>query len=171
MGFFDKTRYVRALFLLVPLGLSFIYFSSKSLLTDISDLPKVFGIIENIAHTETYFKFQNRSFLSPTISVKLADNPETYITAITKHINIIDSVLVKGDIITIWIKTDREKNEIVQIQKEGKVIIPYDKGFAVSWGFLVAGIIISFIAIGYLIKYPEDIMGKKENIKESLLTD
>lgn len=50
MGFFDKTRYLRTLLSLAPMGLVLIYFGSKSLLTNINDLPKIKGTIESIKY-------------------------------------------------------------------------------------------------------------------------
>lgn len=86
-----------------------------------------------------------------------------YTTAFKGYKNIIDSTLSNGDEVIIWTKeVGKSKNEIAQIEKDGKLIIIYHKSNVFSYGCLIAGIIISFIAIGYLIKYPEDLMRKKK---------
>ena len=92
----------------------------------------------------------------------MTNNQIDYTTTIKSHMEIIDKSLSKGDVITIWLHTDNRRNEIAQIEKGDKIIIPYEKSIGMAWGFLLAGLITNFIAIGYLIKYPEDILGKKK---------
>jgi hypothetical protein len=163
MGFFDKTRYLRTLLSLAPMGLVLIYFGSKSLLTNIDDLPKIKGKIESIKHENTISSYKNQSYLVPITNIRLSNTSVQFTTAYEGYKNLIDSTLSNGDEIVIWTKeVGKSKNEIVQIEKDGKLIIIYHKSNVFSWGCLIAGIIISFIAIVYLIKYPEDLLGKKK---------
>ncbi len=161
MGLFDKTRYLKTLLFLAPLGLGLVFISIKSLTRDVSDLQVANGTIKDIYYTQTKFEFRNRQFISNVICIKLSNSEHEYITSITNNINLIDSILKKGDDIRIWVSDERKKFEIAQIEKDGVIIIPYDKASVVGWGFLIAGIITTFIAIGYLVKYPEDLLGKK----------
>ncbi|HUX53035.1 MAG TPA: hypothetical protein VMV56_01335 [Williamwhitmania sp.] len=161
MGFFDKTRYLRALLFLLPIGICFTYYGGKYLLRDINRFPQSKGVIEKIENRDVQYKFKNTVYTSPTTTITLTNNQIDYTTTIKSHIEIIGKSLSKGDVITIWLHTDNRKNEIAQIEKGDKVIIPYKKSIGMAWSFLLAGLIISFIAIGYMIKYPEDILGKK----------
>lgn len=161
MNIFDKTRYLRALLYLTPVGLGLIIFSIKSLLIDVNDLQKVSGIVQNISFIKTPFEFRNQQFLSDAISIKLKNSRVEYITSISNHIEVININLNNEDKITIWVNNERNKNEIAQIEKEGVIVIPYEKDNGMAWGLLITGILTSVIAIGYLIKYPEDLLGKK----------
>lgn len=161
MGVFDKTRYVRVLLFLAPLGLLFIYFGINILIGDVDDFSKHIGRVSKINKHENYFEYCKCNLQS--IEIRLENQDEVYKTSITEYIEVIDRTLKVGDKIVIWTYLGSRINEVAQLERNGVVIIPYEKAVWVGWGFLLAGLITSFIAIGYLIKYPEDILGKKSS--------
>ncbi|SDC58188.1 hypothetical protein [Williamwhitmania taraxaci] len=163
MGFFNKTRYFRTLLFLLPIGMCFTYYGGNHLLVDVNKFPQAKGVIEKIENRDVQYKFKNTVYTSPTTIITMTNNQIDYTTTIKSHMEIIDKSLSIGDIIIIWLHTDNRKNEIAQIEKGDKIIIPYEKSIGMAWGFLLAGLITSFIAIGYLIKYPEDILGNKKS--------
>ncbi len=46
MGFFDKTRYLRTLLILLPIGIFTFYYGIKTLSEDIDNLSKATGIVK-----------------------------------------------------------------------------------------------------------------------------
>ena len=54
MSIFDKSRYLRALLVLLPGGISMSYFGINGLLTDVNDLPCHRGVVVKYKMGEKY---------------------------------------------------------------------------------------------------------------------
>lgn len=166
MSIFDKSRYLRALFILLPAGIMLFYIGIKGLTSSIEDLPYSKGIVSKYYIGDKYHDYCECT--SKTFFIYLKGKNKPYITTITKDIEKLNLLLNKGDRIEIWTWNKTKENQIEQVKINGELIIPYDKTIGLYIAFLIVGLGLVVLCIFYIIKSPEDLFGKKKyNDKES----
>jgi len=160
MGIFDVTRYLRALFLLLPMGLGFSYWGFDGLIKNADDLPYTKGVISKVK-MGTYY-FDDCKCRLPTYFFYLEDIKAPFITQISKNLEIIDSTEINiGDQIEVWVWDLSDNNSIQQLKINGKMIIPYNRTFVLYLSFFVVGLGLLVIFVGYTISSLKDSFGKK----------
>lgn len=160
MSIFDKTRYIRTLFILLPLGLAFFYWGIKGLNRSIEHLPYTQGIVEKHKKRLMYFESCECDVETFLIYVKGIKPP--FVTSIKKYREILDSVVSVGDSIEIWTEDFKSENQIEQVKLNGQLVIPYNKTTDLYIGLSVIGVGLIILCIFYIIKSPEDLFGKKK---------
>ena len=161
--FFNRTSFLRAIFVILPIGIYCLYSGVNGLFTTEEDLNKYTGIIKDIYIGETYdevIEEYNKAF-----QIKLKNNKKNLKTFVGNHIDTLKNTINKGDKVVIW--TNSDNLEIRQLKRNQKAIIKYDRAIFVYVLFLIIGLIFTTIAIGYLINHPEDLWGgDKEKMKQ-----
>jgi hypothetical protein len=160
MGFFDKTRYLRAIFILLPIGIILTRFGIDGLTTTVEDLNKVKGVVSKYKIDYKYYDYCECD--RRTLFVYISEKNKPFITTITENIKILDSFLNKGDSIEIWTWDKLRKNEIKQVKLNGKLVLQYEKLIGINLIFLVIGLGLTVLCVFYIIKSPEDLFGKKK---------
>lgn len=160
MGIFDKTRYLRALFILLPLGIGFSYFGIDGLARNVNDLPYNQGIISNLKLGAKYSDICDCKLETFFIYINNVSYPFT--TTITTDIQKLQKNLKIGDHIEVWTwKTDDA--HIEQVKINGEIIVSYDKTVGLYLGLLTVGLSLIVLCVFYIIKSPEDLFGKKKS--------
>lgn len=160
MSIFDKTRYLRTLFILLPLGLAFFYWGIKGLNRSIENLPYTQGVVQKYKKKLMYFESCECDVEASLIYVKGIKPP--FVTSIKKYREILDSAVRVGDSIEIWTEDFRSENQIEQVKLNGQLVIPYDKTTDLYIGLSVFGAGLIILCIFYILKSPEDLFGKKK---------
>ncbi len=161
MSIFDITRYLRAIFVLLPVGILLIYWGLEGLKKSVDDLPYSNGTVENFHTGKMYFK--NCKCRVKTFFIYINEDEKPYVTSITEHIELLTKNINLGDSVEIWTWEKYDDNQIEQIKIHGEVIIPYNKTIGLYLGFLVIGISLTALCLFYIIKSPEDLLGKKKD--------
>ena len=136
-NFFDATRLLKVIFVIIPLGLGFLIIGGKTLFTNPNKLFSVKGVVEKYYTGSKYYS--GCECYLDTYFIKINRYKEPVYTQITKEIEILKSHLEKGDQIIVWV--DRKKNlEIKQVQLNGEMIIPYNRVLGMSLILTVLGL-------------------------------
>jgi hypothetical protein len=135
--FFDATRLLKVIIVIIPLGLGFLIIGGKVLFTNPNKLFSVKGVFEKY-HTGSKYYSGCECYLD-TYFIEIKRYKEPVYTQITKEIEILKSHLKKGDQIIVWV--DSKKNlEIKQVQLNGEIIIPYNRVIGMSLILTILGL-------------------------------
>lgn len=159
MGLLDVTRFFRTLLVLLPLGIGFTYWGMDGLLKSPDDLPYTKGIVSEVKLGSRYYEYCNCRQQAYFLYIEGYGTP--FITSITKKIEAIDkSEINKGDSIEIWVCDKTKDNTIEQLKVNDEMLIPYNRTMLLYFGFLVVGLVLVVICIGYFLTSSSDILGK-----------
>lgn len=162
MGFFDRTSYLRALLILLPFGLTGLYFGITGLLEKESDLHHFEGIVSETRLRPMYN--DNIEKYMEAYQIEIEGIEPIFHTFIAKHIETLNHALNVGDTISIW---TREKNyRIVKLKREEELLLTFNPTTWMDILILIIGIVFTTLSVAYLIKHPEDLWGgDKEKMK------
>lgn len=159
MGLFDVTRYFRALLVLLPIGIFFSYYGIDGLLKSPDDLPYTKGIVSEVKLGTRYYERCNCRLQTYFFYIEGYSIP--YITKITEYIEILHEVEInKGDSLEIWVWDKTKDNTISQLKINGEMVIPYNRTILLYLGFLIVGLVLVVICIGYLKSSASDLFGR-----------
>ncbi len=164
MSIFNKTRYLRSIFILIPVGIMLLYFGYEGVTKKIEDFPYHKGVVQDYKLGQKYFKDCECRTKTFFIYIKQKDFP--YITTIQNHIEILKSNINESDSIEIWTWDKTNYNEIEQVKLNGKLIIPYKKTIGLYVAFLIIGIGLLILCVFYILNSSEDFFGKKNYDEE-----
>lgn len=154
-----KTRYIRALFVLLPMGIFFTYHGLDGLLKSPDDLPYTKGIVSEVKLGSRYSERCKCRLKTYFIYIEGYNTP--FITSITQKIEAITEIEIKkGDAVEIWVWDKTKDNLIEQLIINGEMIIPYNRTLLLYSGFLVVGLVLVVICIGYLKSSASDLFGR-----------
>ncbi len=160
MSIFDKTRYLRTLFILLPIGIGFAYWGIDGLTKKVEDLPCTKGIISEVKMGSYYYETCKCNL--PTLFIYLENTKAPFITKISKHIEILKaSKIEEGDRIEVWTWDKTDDNRIKQVNINGNIIIHYNRTIDLYLVFLVVGLGLVVLCIFYVLNSSEDLFGKK----------
>lgn len=159
MSIFDRTRYIRAVFVILPFSVLALFFGIKSQfdLPEIKEMLKVDGIYLKTSSVREYNK--NYEVYINVYRVYIKGSKKSYAFNKPKDYELFKSSVQKGDNITIWVNTNNSFPAIRQFAKNDKILLKY-KRIDVA-GLILAGFgLIAFvISVLYIFKHPEDIKG------------
>lgn len=158
MSVFDKTRYLRALFILLPIGIAFTYWGIEGITKDVDDLPQIKGSISDIKEESLFY--ETCDCYKNTLLIYLQGHKLPFKTKIVKNIEILKPILTKGQNVEIWIWDKTNDNRIEQLKINGEMIIPYNRTLVLYLGFLLIGLVLLLLCVFYIIKSPEDLFDK-----------
>ena len=153
MGFFDRTRYIRALIVLLPLGITLLVLGIKYTMNNPSSqdkLNKHKGVINNITSEQIYF--ENCKCYLEEITVHF--NRNKFKTREKEKIKIFRKFISIGDEVILGF--DRE-NYIQYLKKDNNILIVYKKSYVYSYFFIVLGFLLSSLSLYYLLKHRKDL--------------
>lgn len=152
------SRYIYAVLSGIPIGLILLIFGFKGVTINEDKLFKETGIIKDI-------RIENIDLI-----IQIRKSKNIYNTAIPEHISIIEDNLEKGDEITIYKRRGRNSlNFIEKLEKNGKVLIEFDKAPLIPLVSLILGLIITIAGIVYLIQNFSDLFGADEEKMEDFI--
>ncbi len=154
MGFFDKTRYFRAIFQMLPFGLLAMYFGidMQVSLPKKKELIEINGVVVKIHVTNEYN--ENYERYVDVWYLFLLEHTKGYEINLKKDYHLINANFIKGDSITIWI--NEKTNLIRQFSKRDKMLLKYSRIDYPGILFTLFGLITVIVSIGYIITSPED---------------
>jgi len=161
MSIFDKTRYIRTLFVLLPLGITFTYLGIEGVTKSADDLPYIKGIVLEAKMEGLYDK--TCKCYKNTLLIYLQGHKSPYKTTIVKKIDALDPVLARNQNIEIWTWDKSNDNQIEQVKLNGELIVPYNRTIGLYFGVLTVGLGLFILCLFYIIKSPEDLFGKKKS--------
>lgn len=162
MSIFDRTSYFRALFVLLPFGITGLYFGISGLIEKESNLDKYEGIVSYVHSGYLYSKLTDG--FTKAYQIRIEEIDEIFRTHITKHMEILEPSLSAGDRITLWTRDD--SLGIVKLQRNEELLIPFNSTTCMDLLILLIGIVFTSLSIIYIIKHPEDLWGgDKEKMK------
>lgn len=159
MSIFDKTRYLRTLFVLLPMGIAFTYWGIEGVTKSADDLPYTKGVVLEARMEGVYDK--TCKCYKNTLLIYLQGHESPYKTTIVKKIDVLDPVLSKGQNIEIWTWDKTDDNQIEQVKLNDELIVPYNRTTGLYLGTLAVGLSLIILCVFYIIKSPEDLFGKK----------
>ena len=165
MSIFNKTRYLRTLFVLLPSGIILIYFGIKGLSTSVSDLPYSKGTVDRFYFAQKHF--DNCDCDMRTFFIHLSEIKKPYITCITVYCDTLDNVIKEGDSMEVWVKNDNNLNQIQQVKLNGVMVVEYDRLIGFKSIITLIGIGLTALCVFYLLKSPEDLHGGTEEEKKA----
>jgi len=162
MSIFDRTSYLRALFVLLPFGIVFLFFGIRGLAERETDLVQYNGVINNVYLGIRYN--ENIDEYMEAIHIEIVDNESIFRTYIAKHIERLKHSINKGDTVTLW--TRSQNYRIVKLQRGEELLIPFNSTTWMDLFILLIGIVFTLLSVVYIIKHPEDLWGgDKEKMK------
>ena len=160
MKIFNKTRYLRALLILLPIGIGLTYWGIEGITKSAKDLPYIEGVISDFKLGSKYSELCDCRM--ETFFIYIKNTPQPYITTISMDIQKLQDNIKMGDYIEIWIWDESNDNHIEQVKINGKLIIPYDRTIGLYTCFLLIGLGLIILCVFYIIKSSEDLFGKKK---------
>jgi hypothetical protein len=161
MGLLDVSRFFRVILIIFPIGVGFTYWGMDGLGKTVDDLPYIEG--ELLKSKNDFRYYESCDCRLPTYSIYLEGYDSPYITKITKYIDLINSFQLKeGDRIEIWLWDKTTDNRIKQLKVNGEIVIPYDRTLWLNTIFLIVGLGLVVVCIGYFITSSGDFFGKNK---------
>lgn len=159
MSIFNRTRYLRTLFIILPFGLLAMFYGIKAQF----DLPKEEELIKKSGIVlRTGVKKEYSDIYETVVNTEqlfLENHSNYYNFNRKKDYELFKKSFNKGEKVTIWLNPKSELKTIRQFSKNGKVLLRYhriDIAHLILAGFGFIAIIISLI---YAFKHPEDFWG------------
>ena len=153
---FKKVGYLRAIFIMFPIGVMLIVFGIKGFNTKLDKLDKRIGVI-------THIKYSDK-----TAFIKLNKANFYYETSIDYRVETIRKKLNIGDKVQIY-KRKGESKFIQGLYKSGNVLIEYNPPYKAAITTILIGIILLIITVLYIIKSPYHLWGgDKEKMTDFL---
>ncbi len=163
MNFIRKYSYLRALVIGFPLGVA-------SIIIGITSYMDTSSTIDNLHQTRGKIDYKGIKII---YSTKIDADIEVFIVKVGKNEFYTELGKYKSRMIDyfqdnnkadnyahIWHR--QEINRIEQISVDGFMLIEYSPPYWIAHFFFWLGLITLITAIGYVIKHPEDLKGKKE---------
>lgn len=162
MSIFDRTRYIRALFVILPFGIMLSYFGIKSQfdLPKKHELQKISGVVLKTQVKKEYSK--NYETYIDRERLYLVGHKRSYVFNKLRDYKMFQDRVMIGDSVDIWLNPNTDIKAIRQFAKENKIILEYkriDIAGLIMGGFGLVALIISVL---YIFKHPEDLKGGKE---------
>ncbi len=165
MSIFDRTRYLKTLFMLLPTGIILLYFGIKDISTGVEDLSYNKGMVDTFYIGKKYF--DDCDCRMETFFIYFIGKKKPYVTTIKLHIDTLKATIKKGEQIEIWMMQEDKLNEIEQIRINGEMIIPYNKLYGFNIIIILIGIGLTLLSLFYIFKSPEDLLGGVEEAKDA----
>ncbi len=165
MSIFDRTRYLKTLFMLLPTGIIMLYFGIKNLSTGVEDLSYNKGVVDTFYIGKKYF--DDCDCRMKTFFINLVKDKQSYITKISVHIDTLNQVIYKGDQIEIWAEKEDKQKRIKQVKLNGEMIIPYNKLYGFNIIIILVGLGLTSLSLFYIFKSPEDLQGGVKEAKDA----
>ena len=156
--FFDLTRLLRVVFVILPLGLGFLIIGGEKLFIGVDKLYSINGVVENIYEKNKYYSRCECPL--NTFFVEIEQNEDPCYTKIKNKIEVLRTQIEMGDQVVVWVD-DEDNLEIEQVQRNGEIIIRYNRLLGMSLIFIIFGtglIVLSFYAL--ISSYKESIKGQ-----------
>lgn len=155
MRIFDKIRYTKALLVILPLGLVFLYLGIDYITNtaaSIGELKKVEGIVSRIDSHPVYI--EQCSCYIETIFIEVEDESKEFFNREKVKVEIINRNIKLGD--RIILGYDRY-NQIKFLSHTSNVLIEYEKSNIYSYVFIILGVFLILFSIYYLITQKNDL--------------
>ena len=160
MSIIKKYSYLRAIIIGIPFGLLSLISGIKlfGTLTKVDELEKINGVIKNVESKE--LKRSERTYDLVEISL---NNGDSFYSGEFKHeiVDYFNSNPSSGKSITIW--HEAGKDYIKQLSIDNKLLFEYDPPYWIAHFFFWLGVVTLVSALIYVIKHPEDLIGKKKS--------
>lgn len=155
MGIFDKIRYTKALLVILPLGLVFLYLGIDYLSNSASsteDLEKIEGVVNRIDSEAVYID-QCSCYLE-TLFIEFEKDSKEYFNREIVKVKFLKENIFIGD--TIILGYDRYL-QIQYLNHDNKLLIKYERSNIYSYVFIVVGILLILFSIYYLLTQKKDL--------------
>ncbi len=168
MSIFNTSRYLKAIFWGLPMGILSLYYGGKALTDikqDVNDYSYTHGVVDSIYDARIKISINSKR-LSNTVMVQLNDSNFYVMSA--NDISAVINSLNTMDTISVWYQVRETGNKKIKaIQRGEESIIKYEPGgYWVGILFMLWGLFWLVISVLYVVKHPEDLFGGKKE-KES----
>ncbi len=166
MSIFNTSRYLKAIFWALPMGILSIYYGGRALRNvkqDVNDYPNTYGIVDSIYDARIKINISSVDYYN-ALMVRI-ENDDFYAMS-GKNKRLILSNLLMNDTVSIWylMREDGGEKEIKAIKRGEEYIIKYEPGgYWVGILFMLWGLFWLVISVLYVVKHPEDLFGSKKS--------